>query len=128
MKVLLDTHLLLWAASDPGRIPAPAVAMIADPANQPLFSAISLWEIVIKSGLGRPDFRVDAARLRRGLSDNGYEELALTAAHALFIATLPPLHKDPFDRALIAQAAVEGVLLLTADAALDGYPGPIRWV
>ena len=128
MKLLLDTHLLLWAAGAPERLSATARALIDDPANTPIFSVASLWEIAIKRGLGRPDFQVDPRRLRRGLLDNGYEELAITSAHVVAVDALPPLHRDPFDRLLISQAITEGLLLLTADARLAAYPGPVRAV
>ena len=128
MKLLLDTHLLLWAASNPGRLPSAACAWIDDRDNELLFSAASLWEIAIKRGLGRSDFQADARLLRRGLLDNGYEELPITSEHAVTVDSLPPIHKDPFDRILIAQATVEGILLLTTDAQLVGYRGPVRKV
>jgi PIN domain nuclease of toxin-antitoxin system len=128
VKLLLDTHLLLWAASEPHRLPAAASALISDPANALAFSAASLWEVAIKAGLGRADFRADAALLRRGLLDNGYEELAVTGAHAAAVAGLPPLHRDPFDRMLVAQARIEGLLLVTADPVVAAYAGPIRRV
>lgn len=128
MKLLLDTHLLLWAASSPERLPATLRALLEEPQNELFFSAASLWEIVIKRGLGRSDFQVDARALRRGLRDNGYQELAITGEHALFIDSLPPIHKDPFDRVLVAQATVEGITLLTADALVAQYPGPVRLV
>ena len=128
MKLLLDTHLLLWAAGQPGRLPAKARKLIDDPANEPFFSAASFWEIAIKSGLGREDFQVDARLLRRGLLDNGFMELPVASEHAVAIDTLPPIHKDPFDRLLIAQATVEGILLLTADAMVAQYPGPMQKV
>lgn len=128
MKLLLDTHLLLWAAGSPGQLPAAARALLEDPHNELLFSAASLWEIAIKRGLGRPDFQVDARVLRRGLLDNGYQELAIGSEHAVSIDSLPPLHKDPFDRMLVAQATVEGITLLTADTWVAQYPGPIRQV
>jgi PIN domain nuclease of toxin-antitoxin system len=126
MKLLLDTHVLLWAAGDPDRLPAPARAMIEDTAHQLFFSAASLWEIAIKNGLGRSDFRADPALLRRGLLDNGYTELAVTGRLAVAVAGLPPLHRDPFDRILIAQAIADGLLLLTVDPAVARYPGPIQ--
>jgi len=126
MKLLLDTQLLLWAAGQPQRLPAATREMIEDARNQLLFSVASLWEVAIKSGLGRDDFRVDARLLRRGLLDNGYDELAITGEHAVAIDNLPPIHKDPFDRLLVAQSAVEGILLLTADPIVAQYPGPVR--
>ncbi len=128
MKLLLDTHLLLWAAGLPDQLPATARLLMEDPQNELLFSAASLWEIVVKRGLGRSDFQVDARVLRRGLLDNGYQELVITSEHSVSIDSLPPLHKDPFDRILVAQAIVEGITLLTADAVVAQYPGPVRQV
>ncbi|MEI2805520.1 MAG: type II toxin-antitoxin system prevent-host-death family antitoxin [Albidovulum sp.] len=128
VKLLLDTHLLLWAAGEPGRLSAEARASIEAPENELLFSAASLWEIAIKRGLGREDFRVDVRLLRRGLLDNGYGELPVGSEHAVAIDGLPPLHKDPFDRLLVAQALVEGVTLLTSDERVAQYPGPVRKV
>jgi len=128
MKLLLDTHLLLWAAGEPGRLPAPARALIEDPANELIFSAASLWEIAIKRQLGRNDFRVDPRLLRRGLRDNGYLELPVTSEHALATDSLPPIHKDPFDRILVAQATVEGMVLLTVDPVMARYRGPVQKV
>jgi PIN domain nuclease of toxin-antitoxin system len=128
VRLLLDTQLLLWAAGQPERLPVAARGLIDDARNQLLFSAVSLWEVAIKSGLGRSDFRADARLLRRGLIDNGYDELAIAGEHAVAIANLPPIHKDPFDRLLVAQSAVEGILLLTADPVVAQYPGPVRKV
>ena len=128
MKLLLDTHLLLWAAGEPKRLPAVARKLINDPRNELLFSMASRWESDIKRSLGRDDFRVDPRLLRRGLLDNGYVELAIGGEHALAVDSLQPIHKDPFDRLLIAQAQVESVTLLTADPQLGRYPGPIRCV
>ena len=128
MKLLLDTHLLLWAAGQPGRLSGAARTLLDDPDSQLLFSSASLWEIVIKRGLGRKDFQVDARLLRRGLLDNGYAELAITGEHAVAIAGLPPLHEDPFDRMLVAQSIVEAVTLLTADPIVAQYPAPVRKV
>lgn len=128
MRLLCDTHLLLWAAGASERLPAAARDLIEDPAALPLFSAASIWEVAIKSGLGRADFQVDAGLLRRGLADNGWEELPVTASHAAAVAALPPHHRDPFDRLLVAQAQVEGVTLLTSDAALGAYAGAVRVV
>lgn len=126
MKLLLDTHLLLWAAARPARLPAVARQMIEDDANAPMFSVASIWEVVIKRGLDRPDFQVDARLLRRGLLDNGYDELPILGSHAAAVGGLPPIHKDPFDRVLIAQALVEGILLLTVDPLVGQYPAPVR--
>ena len=128
MKLLLDTHLLLWAAGDPSRLSDAASALISAPENELFFSAASLWEIAIKRGLGRADFKVDARVLRRGLLDNGYSELPIGSEHAVAIDSLPPIHKDLFDRILVAQATVEGITLLTVDALVAQYPGPVQKV
>ena len=128
MKFLLDTHLLLWAAGTPKRLSAAARKLLEDPHNELLFSSASLWEIVIKHSLGRADFQVNARVFRRGLLDNGYQELAITSEHAVSLESLPPIHKDPFDRMLISQATVEGIILLTTDAFITQYPGPIQQV
>ena len=128
MKLLLDTHLLLWAASEPHRIPKPARVLIEDLENELLFSAASLWEITIKRSIGRADFRVDPRVLRRALLDNSYSELPITGDHVVHVDQLPSKHQDPFDRVLVAQAMVEGITLLTNDQKLLDYPGPIRKV
>lgn len=124
MRLLLDTHVLLWAAAGTGLSPS-AEALIVTPENRLHFSAASIWEITIKASLGRPEFNLDAGVFRRELLESGYEELAITGAHAAAISALPDLHKDPFDRMLIAQAMVEAITLLTADQTLLSYPGPI---
>ena len=126
MKLLLDTHMLLWAAGEPDRLPLSAVAEIENASNDLLFSPASLWQVAIKRGLGRDDFTIDPRLLRRGLLDNGYQELPITSEHAVAIDGLPPIHKDPFDRILVAQAIVEGITLLTVDDVVAHYPGPIR--
>jgi PIN domain nuclease of toxin-antitoxin system len=100
--------------------------LIRDGGNDILFSVASLWEIVIKNSLGRPDFVADPAVLRHALLDNDFHELPVAAEHALAVAALPALHKDPFDRLLLAQAIVEGLVLLTADKTLARYPGPVH--
>jgi PIN domain nuclease of toxin-antitoxin system len=128
VKLLLDTHLLLWAAGQPERLSTNARALLDDPANELLFSAASLWEVAIKTSLARADFRADPRLLRRGLIDNGYVELPITSEHAVAIDGLPDIHRDPFDRILIAQATVEGILLLTVDHLVARYPGPVRQV
>jgi PIN domain nuclease of toxin-antitoxin system len=128
MKLLLDTHLLLWAAGEPKRLSKQARLLIDNPDNELLFSAASLWEVAIKRGLGREDFKVDARLLRRGLLDNGYSELPIISDHVVATESLPPIHKDPFDRVLVAQATIEGVTLLTIDSLVAQYPGPIKRV
>lgn len=126
MNLLLDTHLLLWASGQPEKLSAPARTLLLDPNNQLLFSAASLWEIVIKSALGRADFRVDARRLWRMPLANGYRELAVSAEHCLAVHGLPLLHRDPFDRILVAQARAEGLTLLTVDSLVADY-GEAVW-
>jgi len=126
MRLLLDTHLPIRSAVARRRVPEGASALIEDPANTPASSVASLWEIAIKQAQGRPDFDVDPTVLRRGLLDAGYEEIPITGEHAVAAGALPPLHKDPFDRMLVAQALTEGLVLLTADATLGRYPGPAR--
>ena len=128
MKLLLDTQIVLWAAAQPERLSRSARRQLTHPDNELLFSAASLWEITIKRSLGRDDFRVDPRVLRRELLDHGYIELPITSEHAVTVASLPDLHKDPFDRILLAQALTEGVTLVTADARLARYPGPVRKV
>jgi PIN domain nuclease of toxin-antitoxin system len=128
VKFLLDTQLLLWAAGQPKRLSAAARKLLNDPRNELIFSAASLWEIAIKNSLGREDFHVEPRLLLRGLLDNGYVELPVTSQHAVGIDSLPPLHKDPFDRLLVVQALSEGITLLTSDAQLALYPGPVRKV
>ena len=108
MKLLLDTHLLLWAAGSPDRLPAAARSLLEDPQNVPIFSSASLWEVAIKHGLGRADFRVDARLLRRGLLDNGYGELPITSEHAVAVS-----HADP-----------NGVTRETAGQEFAGYQNP----
>ncbi|MES0101628.1 type II toxin-antitoxin system VapC family toxin [Mesorhizobium sp. M0019] len=125
MKLLLDTHLLLWAAGEPEKPPPAALAEIENADNHLTFSAATPWEIAIKRGLGRLDLKVDARLLRRGLIDNGYDELPITGEHAIAVEGLPPIHKDPFDRILIAQSIVEGITL-TVDDRVARYPAPVR--
>ncbi len=128
MKYLVDTHLLLWAAAAPKKLSRTARRLIEDESHPPWFSAASIWEVAIKSALGRRDFRVEPRQLRRGLIDNGWRELAITSAHAAAVADLPSVHKDPFDRMLVTQAHSEALTLLTSDEALAQYPGRIRQV
>jgi len=128
MHLLLDTHLLVWAMGSPERLPNGLAEMLEDPSHTPLFSVASLWELVIKQGLNRTDFNVQPSLLRRALLESGWQELPIAANHVLAVADLPPLHRDPFDRLLLAQAKADGLLLITADQQLATYPGPIRWM
>ncbi len=128
MNLLLDTHILLRAAAEPHKLSPEATALISDSGNTLYFSAASLWEVVIKNGLGRQNFQVNPHLLRRGLVDNGYLELPISSQHTLAVSHLPDIHKDPFDRILVAQAESEGFLLLTADELVARYPGPIRLI
>lgn len=128
MNLLLDTHILLWAAGHPDKLSATARVLLLDPENQLFFSPASLWEISIKQSLGRVDFNVDARRLWRLLLANGYRELPISSDHAVAVNELPLLHKDPFDRILLAQARIEGLELITADNALAAYGKGIRQV
>jgi PIN domain nuclease of toxin-antitoxin system len=121
VTLLVDTHLLLWAAGEPKKLSRKARQLLEDPDTQLWFSAASLWEVAIKHGLGRQDFRVEPRRLRRGLIDNGWRELAISSEHTVATLALPPLHKDPFDRMLVAQAGVEGLTLVTSDDAVARY-------
>lgn len=123
MKLLLDTHMLLWTAA--GILPPQAAQLVGDASTDLYFSPASIWEICIKKSLGRSDFRVDPEVLRRGLLDNQYSELCITSLHALAVNDLPMFHKDPFNRMLLAQAKCEGISLLTSDSTLRDYPGPI---
>ena len=125
---MLDTHLLLWASLRVEFLPSGVPDILNDPANQLLFSVVTIWEVAIKFALRRPDFTTDPVVLRQGLIDNAYTELPITGPHAAAVSGLPPIHKDPFDRMLVAQAMVEGITLLTADRVLGRYPAPVRVV
>ncbi|MEE4203162.1 MAG: type II toxin-antitoxin system VapC family toxin [Halieaceae bacterium] len=128
MKLLLDTQILLWAAAEPHKLGKRAREYLTNTSHSLFFSAASIWEVAIKRALGRDDFRVDPALLRHGLIENGYSELSISGRHAVEVGLLPPLHKDPFDRMLLAQASAEGLLLLTADRVLADYPAPVTLI
>jgi PIN domain nuclease of toxin-antitoxin system len=121
VKLLLDTHIVLWAAGQPEKLSDSARTLITTPENMLFFSVASLWEIVIKRGLGREDFKVDPRRLRKMLITHGYSELVVSAEHVFAVEGLPMLHRDPFDRLLLAQARTEGMLFLTVDASVSQY-------
>ena len=125
MRLLLDTHLLLWSVASPDRLSRKAHGLLGDEGNQLLFSVASLWEIAIKASHNRSDFIVDVRELRDELLQNGYLEVTVLASHAMAIVNLPHVHKDPFDRLLLAQAICENLTLLTVDEKLATYPGPV---
>lgn len=125
MKVLLDTHLLLWAAGIPEKLSRKARTLIENRDNELFFSAASLWEVAIKRQIGRSDFQVDERVLRRALLDYDYVELPITGEHTVTLGSLPSIHKDPLDRILVAQATCEGLTLATSDPQIAKYPGAI---
>jgi PIN domain nuclease of toxin-antitoxin system len=126
LKLLLDTHLLLWAAEDSPSLSLVAQTLIEDKANELHFSLISIWEMAIKHSLQRPDFVAHPRRVHEGLLQAGYRELSIKPEHVFAVTTLPSIHRDPFDRLLAAQAAVEGLVLLTSDFDLSQYPSTKR--
>ena len=128
MKLLLDTHVLLWAVASSRRLSRAARRLIEVPENEVFYSAANLWEIAIKSGLGRSDFRIDVEAFHAALPESGLAELPIRAAHAVAIQKLPDIHRDPFDRMLIAQALTEPLVLVTNDALLAKYPATVRVV
>ena len=123
MKYLVDTHLLIWAAND--TLPKEALPYFLNKDNELFFSSASIWEVVIKTGLNRPDFQINPDILYCGLLDNGYNELTISSQHSLLVAHLLSIHKDPFDRILIAQAKSEGMILLSSDEIVSQYPNVV---
>lgn len=121
MRLLVDTHVLLWIAADPGRLPTSVRERLESTDNEVLFSAASIWELAIKMQIGRIDLGVDPEQLAEAALLRGFEELPVTAAHAAGVRRLPLHHRDPFDRLLVAQALHEPARLLTADRALGPY-------
>ncbi len=128
MRLLVDTHLLLWAVASSRRLPKAARRLLEDPANEVLFSAASLWEIVIKAALRKPDFKVDVGLLRPALAEMGFSELSVSGVHAETLASLPLIHRDPFDRMLVAQSLAEPLVLLTNEGVLAGYGDVVKVV
>ena len=125
---LLDTHLVLWAALEPARLSAKALRLLRARDNELAFSVATLWEVAIKTSLGRPDFQVDPKQLQSALLGEGFVEVAILPEHVIRVARLPWLHRDPFDRMLVAQAAAEKHTLLTSDSLLAGYGKFVRVV
>ncbi len=128
MRVLLDTHVLLWSVASSRRLSKRARALIEDPGNEVFYSAASLWEIAIKAALRRSDFQVDLEMLHTALPETGLTELPIRAVHTVALLRLPEVHRDPFDRMLVAQAVTEPLVLLTNDEILARYPAPVRMV
>jgi PIN domain nuclease of toxin-antitoxin system len=128
MRLLLDTHVLLWAVASSRRLSKEARGLIVDPENEVFYSAASLWEIAIKSALKQADFRIDVDVIAMALPESGFAELPVRAGHAVAVAKLPNVHHDPFDRMLLAQALTEPLVLITNDAVLTKYPAPVRLV
>ena len=121
MNYLLDTHILLWSLIDPERVPGPMRRLIEDAENRVWFSAASIWEIAIKHSLAKAEFAVEPATIWKAARETGLEELAVTAEHAVGVNALPWLHKDPFDRVLVAQARAAGMKLLSVDREVNAY-------
>jgi PIN domain nuclease of toxin-antitoxin system len=126
MRILLDTQVLVWAIADSNRLDGDTANVLADPANDVLFSAASIWEITIKYRLGRPDFLHEPNAIVGSALQVGFVELPVHAATAAVVATLPLLHRDPFDRLLIAQAIAEPAIFYTTDAQLAAYSDLVR--
>ena len=127
MRLLLDTHLLLWALAEPDKLGSKARSVIEDPENEVLFSAASIWEVAIKAGLGRPDFAVRPEAIARAAIEAGFAELPVRAEVAARVADLPPHHRDPFDRLLVSQAQAETMALLSADTNIRRYDVKTIW-
>ncbi|WP_255000381.1 type II toxin-antitoxin system VapC family toxin [Cyanobium sp. Alchichica 3B3-8F6] len=125
---LLDTQLLLWMAIAPERLPATLRGNLSDRRLPLLYSVVSLWEVAIKTSLGKPGFLVDATQLRDGLKQQGLQELGIAPEHCVAVQHLPLIHRDPFDRLLVAQAIHHGLTLLTADRILRGYGQQVIWI
>jgi len=121
VRVLLDTHVLVWALIEPQRLSQKVRATLEHPAHEILFSAASVWEIAIKAALGKAQFKVAPARLFEAALAVGFVELPVRAQAALKVQTLPHHHRDPFDRLLVAQAIAESAVLYTADSQLARY-------
>jgi PIN domain nuclease of toxin-antitoxin system len=123
--LLIDTHILLWMSIDQERLSRNALQLLGDEENEVWFSAISILEMAIKQGLGKLDLRVSVDVYRASMIEKGFSELQVNGEQAAYVARLPQLHRDPFDRLLVAQATVEGMLFLTSNEQLAQYPGPI---
>ena len=126
MKFLLDTHILIWAAIAPHKISSELSSLLSDPSNHLYFSSASIWEISIKESMGKKDFKVSTKKLHEGLVENGYKEIKVSDLHAMEVIKLPFIHRDPFDRILVATAIWENMPLLTNDSTLSPYHSLVR--
>jgi PIN domain nuclease of toxin-antitoxin system len=122
MRLLTDTHVLLWALLEPDRLDPAWRAMLEAPEQQIYFSAVNIWEIAIKRALERPDFTAEPGPIRAAALDTGFKELPFSGIHATAVRHLPNHHRDPFDRLLIAQAKSEPLLLMSNDPLIARYP------
>ena len=123
MRLLLDTHVLVWCLSGDRKLPPATAELIRDPATDVYFSAVSIWEVAIKSALGK--MRADANVMLKYLVDEGFKELPVMARHTVATVTLPMHHRDPFDRLLVAQSRMESLRLLTNDKIMALYGEPV---
>jgi len=128
MDILLDTHILLWSVYQTRLLSEETRNILESGSNRLFFSAANLWEITIKKAQDRADFQVDPRPLRETLLLGGFQELQITSEHAMAVGQLPKIHRDPFDRILIAQSLVERCVLLTVDRKVSQYSGNIRKV
>lgn len=127
MRGLLDTHTFIWWDSEPAKLSAPALAFLQDPASTVLLSVGSVWEMMIKLQLGKLTLNMPLVKLLAQQQVNGIQLLAVTLDHVLALESLPSAHKDPFDRLLVAQANVEGAVLVSVDPIFAQYPVKVLW-
>ena len=128
MKFLVDTHLLIWAATDPDKLSATAKSYIAEESNQLFFSSASIWETSIKAGLGKSNFTLNPSLFYKSLLKNHYIEIKVSSLHATGVSKLPQIHRDPFDRLFISTARWENMTLLTNDDRLSSYGSNVEFV
>jgi PIN domain nuclease of toxin-antitoxin system len=127
VRYLFDTQLVIWTAYQAARLPRIARELLDDVNIEPVLSVVAIWEVAIKAAK-YGDFSFDPHVLRSAMLRHGWQELPVIGAHALAVVGLPPLHSDPFDRLMLAQALAEGMTFVTTDRAVARYPGPVRLV
>lgn len=127
MNLLLDTHAFMWWDSDPAKLAPRALAALRDPSNTKWISVVSIWEIVIKSQLGKLKLHLPLPQIIAQQQAHGLQVLSVSLAHVLAVEGLPPIHKDPFDRLLAAQSNMEAAELVTADSIFARYPVRVLW-